>query len=172
MIALDGSASVTFQEFGAVTGGLAMALRDPEVMAALQSGPRRSSYVSLLLWSGPGAQVEDVPRIVVAGETAIGDALVAAKGLLDTLPSTVTQQVIDVAGDGRSNAGRAPGPVRDRLVASGVTINGLCVLHEEADLVQNYTAEVIGGPNAFAVACQDFDGFANAMRRKLVKELS
>ncbi len=193
MIALDGSASVTFQEFGAITGGIAAALHDPEVMAALQAGPRRASLLSLLLWSGVGAhevmvdwsrvastadvaafaqEVADVPRIVPAGETAIGEALLAAGALLAALPAPATRHIVDVAGDGRSNAGIAPGPVRDRLAADGVTINGLCVLHEEADLLQSYAAEVIGGPGAFAVACPDYEAFAEAMRRKLVRELS
>ncbi len=193
MIALDGSASVTFQEFNAITGGIAAALRDPDVTAALQNGAHRGSLLSLLLWSGAGAQavmvdwvrvgsdaevaafaqsVADVPRVVPAGETAIGEALVAAGALLDALPAPASRQVIDVAGDGRSNAGIAPGPVRERLAAAGVTINGLCVLHEEPDLLDSYTAEVIGGPGAFAVACQDYDAFADAMRRKLVRELS
>ena len=56
-------------------------------------------------------------------------------------------------GDGRSNAGIAPGPVRDRMAAIGITINGLCVLHEEADLLESYTRDVIGGPGAFALPC-------------------
>ena len=193
MIALDGSASVSFQEFNAITGGIAAALLDAEVMAALQGGPHGASILSLLLWSGTGAQevmvgwtrvgsdadiaafaqsVADVPRIVPAGQTAIGEALVAAGGLLDALPAPVARRVIDVAGDGRSNAGLAPGPVRGRLATAGVTINGLCVLHEEPDLLQSYTDEVIGGPGAFAMTCQDYDAFADAMRRKLVRELS
>ena len=49
-------------------------------------------------------------------------------------------------GDGRSNDGIAPGPIRDRMAAAGITINGLCILHEEPDLLQSYTREVIGGP--------------------------
>ena len=162
-------------------------------MAALQTGPHRASLLSLLLWSGAGAHevmvdwtriasdselgafaqaVDEVPRTVRAGETAIGEALVAAGALLEALPAPATRRIIDVAGDGRSNAGIAPGPVRDRLVAAGITINGLCVLHEEPDLLQSYSAEVIGGPGAFAVECADYDAFADAMRRKLVRELS
>ncbi len=193
MIALDGSASVNFAEFNAITGGLAAALRDPEVVAALRGGARRASLLCLLLWSGMAAHevmvewtrvasdaeidafaqaVADVPRVVPAGQTAIGEALLAAEALLGALPAPASRRVIDVAGDGRSNAGIAPGSVRDRLAAAGVTINGLCVLHEEPDLLQSYAAEVIGGPGAFAVACQDYDAFADAMRRKLVRELS
>ncbi len=92
--------------------------------------------------------------------------------MLAALPAPAARQVIDVAGDGRSNAGPDPRPIRDRLAAAGVTINGLCVLHEEPDLLQSYTAEVIGGPGAFALACTDYAGFAEAMRRKLVREMA
>ena len=61
-------------------------------------------------------------------------------------------------------------PAIDRLVAAGATINGLCVLHEEPDLVAWYEREVIGGPGAFAQPCDGYAGFADAMRRKLLRE--
>jgi len=57
-------------------------------------------------------------------------------------------------------------------VASGVTINGLCVLHEEPDLLASYTAEVVGGTGGFALRCQDYNGFADAMRQKLQQEVA
>ena len=191
LIALDGSASVTFDEFSMIAGGLGAALQDPDVVTALIGGPNGTSVLALLLWSGPGAQqvmlnwtgvgseadvaalarrVADVPRAVPAGETAIGEALLVAETMLAALPAPAARRVIDVAGDGRSNAGTPPGPVRDRLTKRGVTINGLCVLHEEPDLLQSYTEEVIGGPEAFAVTCPDYTAFAEAMRRKLVQE--
>ena len=191
LIALDGSASVTFEEFNLIAGGLGAALRDADVIASLIGGPNGASALGLLLWSGPGAQqvmlewtvirseadvvtlaerVSNVPRSVPAGETAIGEALLVAETMLAALPGPATRKVIDVAGDGRSNAGTPPGPVRDRLSKTGVTINGLCGLHEEPDLLQSYTEEVIGGPDAFALTCADYTAFADAMRRKLVQE--
>ncbi len=192
VLALDGSASVTFDEFNLMVGGMGAALRDEAVIAGLTGGPAQGSLASLLLWSGTGAQevlvewtrigtqadartfadrVENVPRIVRAGETAIGEALLAALTLLAHIPAPTRRQVVDVIGDGRSNAGIAPGPVRDRMAAAGITINGLCVLHEEPDLVQHYTREVIGGPGAFALPCPDYPAFADAMRRKLLREI-
>jgi len=193
VIALDGSASVTYDEFGLMAGGLGAALREPQVVAGLLGGPQHASLGCLLLWSGTGAQevmipwthlakpddvagfadqVENVPRTVPAGATAIGEALIAALRLLVAAPAPSTRQIIDVAGDGRSNEGPPPEPVRDKLVAAGVTINGLCVLHEEPDLLQSYTREVIGGPGAFALTCVDYAGFAEGMRRKLLREVS
>ena len=191
IIALDGSASVGFDEFNLIAGGLSAGFRDPDVVAGLTGGEHRASFAALLLWSGAGAHevmvdwtriasdadagafadaVGNVPRTVPAGETAIGEALTVCETMLAALPGPASRRVIDVAGDGRSNAGVPPQPVRDRLIAAGVTINGLCVLHEEPDLLQSYTDEVIGGPDAFALACGDYAGFAEAMRRKLVRE--
>ena len=192
IVALDGSASVTFDEFNLLAGAMGAALQDPDVVAGLTGGPGGSSLLALLLWSGVDAQevmvgwtrvsnaaqaaafgqaVADVPRAVRAGSTAIGEALLAAERMLADCPAA-ERRVIDVVGDGRSNDGAPPGPVRDRLAAAGVTINGLCMLHEEPDLLESYTREVIGGPGAFAVTCKDYDAFADAMRRKLLREIS
>ena len=58
------------------------------------------------------------------------------------------------------------------MAAAGITINGLCVLNEEPDLLASYTAEVIGGPGAFALPCPDYAAFALAMERKLTREIA
>ena len=193
LLAFDGSASVTFDEFGLMTRGVAQALRDPALLAAIVFGAHRASQCAVLLWSGHEAQevlvpwtriadkaaldgladaIEDMPRDVRPGTTAIGSALIACEDLLAAMPAAAVRRVIDVVGDGRSNDGPPPAPIRDRLVAAGVTINGLCVLHEEADLVESYIAEVIGGAGAFALRCQDYDGFADAMQQKLAREVA
>lgn len=190
-LAVDGSASVDFAEFGLMMGGLAHALRDPAIGEALASGPRGAALLALLLWSGPGARevllpwtrigsaadaaafadsVEAAPRIVPAGGTAIGEALAGGLALLAQAPGLPARLVIDLSGDGPSNAGRAPGPIRDVGAAAGVTINGLAVLNEEPDLVAHYAEHVIGGPGAFVMDCADYADFAEAMRRKLLRE--
>ena len=192
VLAVDGSASVTYEEFGLIAGGMASALREPTIIAGLIGGPAKASLCSLLLWSGAGAQeviadwrliasetdaqafadaVDNMPRVVKAGQTAIGEALLASLTLLSHIPDTPTRQVVNVIGDGRSNDGIEPAPVRDRMVSAGIIINGLCVLHEEPDLLASYTRDVIGGPGAFAVTCQDFAAFAAAMKQKLAREL-
>ena len=193
VLAFDCSASVDFNEFVLMTTGTAAALRDADIVAGLTGGPFGAAQACLLLWSGPAAQevmvewtrlatpaeviafaqaVEDVPRIVPAGTTAIGEALRVCTRLLATAPAAARRHVIDLVGDGRSNAGIAPAAMRDALVDAGVIINGLCVLHEEPDLVESYTNEVIGGPGSFALQCQNFQGFADAMRQKLQREIA
>jgi hypothetical protein len=193
VLAVDGSASVTYDEFGLIAGGMAAALREPAIIAGLIGGPAKASLCSLLLWSGVGTQevvadwaliasdadanafadaIDNMPRIVPAGKTAIGEALLASLTLLGHLPDLPKRQVVNVIGDGRSNDGIAPGPIRDRMASAGITINGLCILHEEPDLLQSYTAEVIGGPGAFALTCQDYPAFAAAMKQKLAREIN
>ena len=193
ILAFDCSASVTFEEFGLMAGGCAAALRSTAVVAGLGGGPHAACLVAIVLWSGSDAHeiltdwtriasavelatfaqdVDNMPRIVRAGTTAIGAALLVCEALLARLPAQATRHVIDMVGDGRSNDGPDPAPIRDRLAASGVTINGLCVLHEEPDLVESYTREVVGGPGGFALQCQDYAGFAEAMAQKLAREMA
>src|ERR1700744_4316661 len=99
VLAVDGSASVTYEEFGLIAGGMAAALRDLTVAAGLIG----HSELALLLWSGAGQQdvitgwtqiatdadlhafaddVDNMPRTVRAGATAIGEALLASLTLL------------------------------------------------------------------------------------------
>jgi Ca-activated chloride channel family protein len=188
VLAVDGSASVTYEEFGLIAGGMAAALRDPAVIEGLVG----TSILALLLWSGAGQQdvitpwtriataadlagfadgVDNMPRTVRAGATAIGEALLASLTLLASVPAVPKRNIVNVIGDGRSNDGIAPGPIRDRMVAGGITINGLCILHEEPDLLTSYTEEVIGGPGSFAVTCRAYEDFAEAMRQKLTREI-
>ncbi|MFL5257276.1 MAG: DUF1194 domain-containing protein [Rhodopila sp.] len=188
VLAVDGSASVTYEEFGLIAGGMATALRDPTVAEGLTD----NSVLALLLWSGSGQQdvitpwtristaadlaafadsVDNMPRTVKAGTTAIGEALLASLTLLARVPAMPKRSIVNVIGDGRSNDGIAPGPIRDRMVAAGIIINGLCILHEEPDLLASYTEEVIGGPGAFAVTCRAYDDFTEAMRQKLAREI-
>lgn len=191
-LAMDVSASVDFTEFGLMAGGTAAAFRDPAILAAATAGPRGAAAVALLLWSGPGAQdlavgwtriadaasanaladaIENTPRMPQPGATALGEGMAAGLAVLARAPGDPTRLVLDVSGDGRHNAGRPPGPVRDLAVAAGLTVNGLALLNEEPDLLEHYVAEVVGGPGSFAMPCADYIDFADAILRKLRREL-
>jgi hypothetical protein len=191
-LAMDVSASVDFDEFALMAGGTAAALRDPEVIAAATSGPRRAAAISLLLWSGVGAQdlalawtrldgpdsaaaiadaIEMTPRLPPPGGTAIGEGMAAALAVIGRFPGDARRFVLDVSGDGRHNQGRPPGPIRDLAVQAGIVVNGLAILNEEPDLLEHYAAEVIGGPGSFAMSCADYPDFEEAILRKLRREL-
>ena len=192
-LSMDVSASVDFDEFALMAGGTAAALRDPSVLAAATSGPRRAAALSLVLWSGTGAQdvalpwtrldgpdsvaaiaeaIENTPRLPRPGATALGEGMAAGLALLGAFPGDASRYVMDVSGDGRHNQGRAPGPVRDLAVDAGITINALAILNEEPDLLEHYAAEVIGGPGSFAMSCADYPDFTDAILRKLRREFS
>lgn len=189
-LAVDVSASVDYDEFGLMVGGLANAFRQEDIIAACGAGPRGAVAVALLFWSSgqelavPWMRISDAagaaalaeaidnaPRLPAPGATALGPGMAAGLALLARCPAQATRLALDVSGDGAHNQGRPPSPVRDIGVAAGVTINGLAVLNEEPDLLAHYEAEVIGGPGAFALSCADYADFAEAIRRKLRREI-
>ncbi len=189
-LAVDVSASVDFAEFGLMIGGLAGAFREPDIARACATGPRGAVAVAVVFWSSvqevavPWARldglaaataladaIDNAPRLPQPGATALGPGMAAGLALLGRCPAEAGRLVLDVSGDGAHNQGRAPAPVRDLGVAAGVTLNALAVLNEEPDLLSHYEAEVIGGPGAFAMSCADYADFAEAIRRKLRREI-
>jgi hypothetical protein len=190
-LAVDVSASVDFGEFGLMIGGYAEAFRDAELAARLTSGAHGAAAIAMLFWSGPGARdlavpwtrvataeqaaalakaIEDAPRIVPAGATALGEGLAAAAALLARCPYPAGRRVIDVSGDGSNNAGIPVSAGRAAALALGATINGLAVVNEEPDLEDYFRDEVIGGTGAFVIRAEDYAAFAQAIRRKLHRE--
>ncbi|MBO1075993.1 DUF1194 domain-containing protein [Roseomonas marmotae] len=189
-LAVDVSASVDFDEFGLMVGGLAEAFRQERIIQAATAGPRGAIAVSVLFWSArqevavPWMRIADAaaahaladaldasPRLPPPGATALGLGMAAGLALLGGLEAEAERMVLDVSGDGRHNQGPAPGAVRDLGVNAGVTLNGLAVLNEEPELLAHYEAEVIGGPAAFAISCADYADFAEAIQRKLFREI-
>ena len=193
VLAVDASSSVDRAEFDLMIGGYAAAFRHTEIAEALLSGPAGASALAMLFWSGERAQeiaipwqvlakpadvaalaeaIEGLPRLVPPGATALGEGMAAALALFASGPELARRMVLDVSGDGAHNQGRPPGPIRDIGVQAGITINALAVLNEEPDLMVHYAAEVIGGPGAFVMHCQDYEGFAAAIREKLRREIA
>jgi hypothetical protein len=189
-LAVDVSASVDFAEFGLMIGGLAGAFREADIVQACTAGPRGAVAVAVLFWSsaqevavpwrrvdGAAAAaaladaIDNAPRLPQPGVTALGPGMAAGLALLARCPAGAARLVLDVSGDGAHNRGRAPGGVRDIGVAAGVTLNALAVLNEEPDLLAHFEAEVIGGPGAFAMSCADYADYAEAIRRKLRREI-
>lgn len=191
VLAVDASGSVDAYEFELQMRGIAAAFRDPEVQDALRATGDRGVAVVLVQWSGRrqqavvvdwlrlldaasarrfAAQVEGAGRLIL-GETAIASALDFARELLAQNRFEGHRQVIDISGDGPSNAGRDPEAARDDAAAAGITINGLAIINEIADLDHYYREHVIGGPDAFLVRARDYEDFAEAMRVKLIREI-
>jgi len=191
VLALDASGSVDRAEFDLQLRGLADAFRSPGVVAAIRTAAPEGIAVAVVQWAGPGHQILAVgwtevrdaasaanfaDRIEAAGrqmhgETAIAQALGFAMASLESNRFEGRRKVIDLSGDGPTNFGRAPDPMRDRVVSAAITINGLVILNEWPDLDRYFRQHVIGGPGAFVVIATEYRDYADAIRLKLIREI-
>ena len=190
LLAVDSSSSIDRNEFDQQLRGLAEAFRSPLVGAAVANAG--GVAVALMQWSGRhqqhlsaswrillgpedarafAAYLDETPRFVDGGSTAIGQALLEGLASLRANGYAGRRLVIDISGDGKNNEGPEPGPARDLLVAAGVTVNGLAILNEDEDLLLYYRAQVIGGPGAFALSAEDYRAYGAAIEYKLLQEL-
>ena len=190
VLAVDNSLSVNQREYDLQISGIAEAFRDPDVINAIlshdgvavsivqlsnhkqqEAGVAWSLLDSAAAISAFADQVAAAPRLEVSGGTGLGAAMVYAMRSIETNRFAGDRRVIDVSGDGQNNMGVAPVSIRDTAVAAGYTVNGLAILDEEPWLDRYYAENVIGGPGAFLEVAADFDSFAEAMRRKLRREI-
>jgi hypothetical protein len=192
VLGVDTSMSVGSDEFALQMAGYATALRHPDVVRAIE-GAAGGIAVTLVQWADAYQQA------VVIDWTWVGDAA-SATGLADRIavagrrftgPGTALatalafclrrfegngfegqRRVVDISGDGRDNRGpRVSAPRNDALLA-GITVNGLAILSDEPFLDRYYERQVIAGPDAFVIAAKDFRDFADAIVRKLIREIA
>ena len=204
VLAADVSRSIDDDEFNLQRKGYANAITDPEVLSAIIGGKHHAIAVTFVEWAGAGEQnvvvdwtvvrdgeaaaaiastIISAPRSYV-GRTAIGAAIDFAMQRLQASPAKAERHVIDVSGDGTSNAGRAVTDSRDEAVAAGTTINGLAIVNNRSSpgyafhtqppggLPKYYSENVIGGPGAFLITVENFHSFADAITRKMVAEIA
>ena len=70
-----------------------------------------------------------------------------------------------------NNDGFTPGAAYEHFAFDGITVNGLAIGGASRGIEDYYLAEVIRGPGAFVEYAATHDDFADAMRRKLEREL-
>ncbi len=188
-LAVDISGSVDRDEYAIQMDGLALALRDETVAAALV---RAKASLLVLQWTGEGRQIvvldwravtdhralaaiaDDItaaPRRWRNYSTAIGEALLAtAETFSAPAVANCRRRVIDVSGDGASNEGIAPENVRDLLEQSEILVNGLAIEGSEDGLTAYYREHVIHGPGAFVITADGFEDYPKQIKRKLLRE--
>lgn len=192
VLAVDCSFSVDSKEFHQQMDGLGQAFLRPEVLHAIKAGPLGRIAVTVFQWSNAsnrqvvvpwtvlsggeetlalGRSIGKLPRALAQGGTSISAALVFAQALLIKGPSA-ERRVIDVSSDGRNNTGFSVTQARDEIVAQGIIINGLVILNEWPTLDKYFEAEVVGGEGHFVVAVDSYDNYAEAIYRKLLREIT
>lgn len=107
------------------------------------------------------------------GLTAPGSAIQYATSSIFNNTYTSNRQVIDVSGDGSQNDGINTLNARNASLAAGVdAINGLAILGSEAGLDTWYQNNIVGGTGAFLEIAAGFNDFADAVARKIGRELT
>lgn len=201
VLAVDASYSMDTAEQAAQRKGYIKAFLDPEVIDAITSGTVGRIAITYLEWGGKNSQVVRVPWTVIdgrasaesvakrlsaasyepLGHTSISAALLFAAKSLATPDFVAPRRVIDISGDGSNNDGLPVTSARDAVVAKGIVINGLPILinprysddfFDVPDLDVYYEDCVIGGAGAFVIPITASSHFVDAIRRKLVSEIS
>ncbi|MEM7243662.1 MAG: DUF1194 domain-containing protein [Pseudomonadota bacterium] len=115
-------------------------------------------------------------------KTAIGSAMHFAFDLLRQ-KQDCDRMTIDISGDGKNNNGIPPENIRPSAGNARVVVNAL-VIGAETDaaphrhiaateaLQRYYEGSVIRGPGSFSIVAKNFDHYADAMKQKLIRELS
>lgn len=192
VLAIDCSFSVDANEFRLQMEGLGRAFLEPEIKKAIRSGPNGQIAVAAIQWSDESNQAVIVPWRIIAtdkdadalgtllggmprklaeGGTSISMAIAYSAKLLTEAPPT-GRRVIDISSDGRNNIGPAVNTMRDRIVAQGITINALTILNEWPTLDAYFEKYVIGGQGAFVIPSNDYSAYAEAIYRKLLREIT
>jgi hypothetical protein len=199
VLAVDVSRSMSHEEMRIQRRGYADAIASAQVLRAISQGPYGRIAVTLFEWAGDHHAREIVGWTMIESRadaeavaatllteyslserrTSISGGINHAVRLLEAVPFLAERRVIDVSGDGPNNQGLPVTVARDAAVAKGITINGLPLMTEGGygsafnipDLDEYYRRCVIGGPGAFMIPVDDWDQFAEAVRRKLVLEI-
>jgi hypothetical protein len=200
VIAVDVSYSMDPDEQKLQRDGYVQALTSGEFLNALREGAHGKIAITYVEWAGQFDQKVVMPWRLIDGpeaadavaaeltnapyrrasRTSISGGLLFASTLFATSGYRGVRRVIDVSGDGANNAGEFVAPVRDRVVAQGITINGLPIMLKRASagtldiekLDVYYEDCVIGGPGAFVVPIHNTAQFISATRTKLILEIA
>ncbi|MEM8826958.1 MAG: DUF1194 domain-containing protein [Pseudomonadota bacterium] len=120
-----------------------------------------------------GAQVLEQPLMYCPGGNAIGDALAFAATTIEENAFKGTRRVIDISGDGPNTVGSPVEVVRDLIVASGMTINGLVIERPSMpNLDEYYRSLVTGGAGSFVIKAENRSSFAEAILKKMILEIA
>lgn len=201
VLGLDVSLSVNLYDFTLQREGLASALVDDEVVSAMVDPDGSHVELAVFEWSGQheqyllvdwtvidspaklaeiATQLIETPREMKSGRTGLGAAMLYARDLLESRSHCLTRTV-DLSGDGQNNSGPQPEQAKAWLGNSDLTVNGLVIgvasddfRSGDTDIVElsrYYQDRVIMGALSFVETVIGFENYAEAMKRKLLREL-
>lgn len=200
ILAVDISYSMDEDELRLQREGYVSAIRSRQVIEAIKQGVYGRIAVAYVEWAGAEQQTMLIDWQIIDGPQSaqtFADKLVEStpnRAYRTSISAAIdfssrqfagnkyqgTRRVIDVSGDGPNNQGNVVTYIRDLVVAMGIGINGLPLALKAPNSgsidIQNledyYRECVIGGPGAFVISVSGKEGFAEAIRTKLVLEIS
>lgn len=188
VLTIDVSNSIDAAEYRLQTDGLAMALRNPEVVEAMV---RQEAAITVVQWSGVDRQAvsidwtrirtsldaaaladraELMQRAFVLSDTAPAEAILFSMNLFPQV-ADCKHKVIDVSGDGTPNSGSETRAARNQAERAGITINGIAI-EGMARAITNFYEGAVVTRNGFVVTARTHREYPDAIRRKLIRELS
>lgn len=192
ILAVDCSSSVDAGDFHLQMFGIADALRQPQILDAIQSGANQRIAFSLVQWSTKlsqhiiikwrqlatqgdlfqtASEIESAERQWLIGGTGLAAAIDFCTALHARLPGKTARRVIDVSGDGEDNDDGDVSYSRTAALTQGITINGLPILDGSHYIEAYYRYKVVGGPGSFVMPAANSSAFKEAMAQKLLKEI-
>lgn len=191
---VDASGSIDEGETRLQRQGYADALKNGKVLDAITGGLTGSIAIAYIEFAADGctrlsvpwtrihdlasaeafgARVLEQPQMFCPGGNAIGDALAFAATTIEENGFKGTRRVIDISGDGPNTVGSSVELVRDLIVASGMTINGLVIERPSMpNLDEYYRSLVTGGAGSFVIKAENRASFAEAILKKMILEIA
>lgn len=196
----DASGSIDMAEIRFQRQGYADAITDPRVLNTIAATAYGRIAVTYVEWASAGEEDVVVPWTIIDGpqsaaafaealmipprrafgRNAIGSALLKGKELIEGNDIEGWRKVIDFSGDSANSWNGPPvDAARQQVLDAGIIINGLAILCRACngrpsgdDLERLYEERIIGGIGSFVITAQDKDSFADAVRAKLILEIS
>ncbi len=152
ILSVDVSQSVDDERYKLQMEGIAKAIEDPEVVAAITSGPQGGILIAMVTWADQSDLALDWKRIGSQADATAVAALVRSlprKGgeftclarmlhsvsinIIPNIPAPATRVVVDISGDGIDNCSNKVDihTERDAVLATGAIINGLPIITSE-----------------------------------------
>lgn len=191
---VDASGSIDEDEMRLQRQGYADALAHPRVQHAISSGFLRAISVAYIEFAGDGCteltvgwtRISDKAtaeafggRILASdrnfcfGGNAVSEALVFAAATIEANEFEGTRRVIDLSGDGPNTMGEPVEVVRDAIVRQRIIINALAIDRPSMpDLPEYFKQSVTGGPGSFVIKAKNRKNFAEAILKKLIREIA
>jgi len=195
---LDFSGSIEPRDAQVQIDGITMAIRSPQIIAAIKNGNHgrigfavfvwaSGNYPILMTWrqissaedaaavadevsSGLHALLGSDALVKLGALTDLSSALDYGSEMLNAAPFATNHRIINIIGNGIDNVGEGVRPTRDRLVAEGITINGVA-LGRDRTFFAYLKRDVIGGPDSFALMANDPEMLVEVLARKFVTEI-